>query len=79
MSTGPSRLSTDSVAPSAAATIGIVTVQCRSSPCRSKIGCGRCDDLQEQVTGRPAAGADLALAGQLDVRPVLDAGRDRAP
>src|SRR6202034_3596919 len=40
-------------------------------------------DLQEQVTGRSAARADLALAGQLDMRAVLDAGRDpyldRAP
>src|ERR1700730_879826 len=34
------------------------------------------DDLQEQVAGRAAAGADFALAGQLDVRAVLDARRD---
>src|SRR5690606_26134092 len=34
------------------------------------------DDLQEQVAGRAAAGADLALAGELDVRAVLDTGRD---
>src|SRR6185437_8648927 len=33
-------------------------------------------DLEEQVTGRAAAGADLAFAGELDVRPVFDAGRD---
>src|SRR4029077_18552820 len=31
-------------------------------------------DLKEQVAGRAAAGADLALAGQLDMRAVLDAG-----
>jgi hypothetical protein len=40
-------------------------------------------DLQEQVAGRAAARADLALPGQLDVGAVLDAGRDadldRAP
>src|SRR5690348_8041864 len=34
------------------------------------------DDLEEQVARRTAARADLALAGQLDVRAVLDAGRD---
>ena len=34
------------------------------------------DDLQEQVAGRAAAGAGLALAGQLDMGAVLDAGRD---
>ena len=33
-------------------------------------------DLEEQVAGRPSARADLALAGQLDVRAVLDTGRD---
>src|SRR5437667_9984217 len=33
-------------------------------------------DLEEQVAGRAAAGADLALAGQLDMRAVLDTGRD---
>src|SRR6516225_4650413 len=33
-------------------------------------------DLQEQVTGRAAARADLARAGQLDVGAVLDASRD---
>src|ERR1039457_7089140 len=33
-------------------------------------------DLEEQVTRRPAARADFALAGQLDVRAVLDPGRD---
>src|SRR5690606_37764910 len=41
------------------------------------------DDLQEEVAGGPSAGADLALAGELDVGAVLDAGRnpdlDRAP
>jgi hypothetical protein len=35
------------------------------------------DDLQEQVAGRAAARADFALAGQLDVRAVLDTGRIR--
>src|SRR5215471_8989357 len=34
------------------------------------------DDLKEQVAGRPATGADLPLARELDVRPVLDARRD---
>ena len=34
------------------------------------------DDLQEQVSRRAAAGADLALAGELDVRAVLDARGD---
>src|SRR6202034_3667967 len=34
--------------------------------------------LEEQVTGRAAARAGLALAGQLDVRAVLDAARDPA-
>src|SRR5690606_9355546 len=33
-------------------------------------------DLQEQVAGRPAAGADLALAGELDVDAVLHPGGD---
>src|SRR5215467_2532417 len=33
-------------------------------------------DLQEQVTRRATAGANLALAGQLDVRAVLDSGGD---
>src|SRR6516165_1718150 len=33
-------------------------------------------DLEEQVAGGAAARAGLTLAGQLDVRPVLDAGRD---
>src|SRR6185312_608199 len=33
-------------------------------------------DLEEQVAGRPAAGADLPLARELDMRPVLDARRD---
>src|ERR1035438_8823234 len=121
---GPSRVCTVSVVPSAAATIGIVTVQCRSSPWRSKIGCGSCTisrnrspagpppgpvspspaswicvpssppaaiqvvalaledrmrklhDLKKQVPSRPAAGPGLALAGQLDMRPVLHTCRD---
>src|SRR5260370_21897063 len=34
-------------------------------------------DPEEQATGRAAARADLALAGQLDMRSVLDAGRYR--
>src|SRR6202012_2435131 len=33
-------------------------------------------DLQEQVAGRATARADLTLTRQLDVRAVLDAGRD---
>ena len=33
-------------------------------------------DLEEQVPGGPAARTGLALPGQLDVRPVLDPGRD---
>src|SRR5512146_1887088 len=33
-------------------------------------------DLEEQVAGRSAAGPRLAFAGELDVRAVLDAGRD---
>src|SRR5207342_2415574 len=34
------------------------------------------DDLKEQVAGRPAPGADLSLARELDVGPVLDPRRD---
>ncbi|MDQ0713305.1 hypothetical protein QFZ55_002757 [Streptomyces luteogriseus] len=33
-------------------------------------------DLDVEVTGRTAAGADLALAGELDPRAVVDTGRD---
>ena len=33
-------------------------------------------DLDVEVAGRAAAGADLALAGQLDARALVDAGRD---
>ena len=55
-SAGPSRVSTCSVAPSAAATIGIVTVQCRSSPWRSKIGCGRCTISRNRSPGGPPPG-----------------------
>src|SRR6266487_36889 len=69
ISAGPSRLSTDSVAPSAAATLGIVTLPLED-------GVRALHDLEEQVAGRPPARADLAFAGQLDVRAVLDAGRD---
>ena len=40
-------------------------------------------DLDVQITGRAAAGPDLALAGEPDPHAVLDAGRhvdgDRAP
>jgi hypothetical protein len=39
-STWPSRVCSGSFVPSAAAVIGIVTVQCRSSPRRWKISCG---------------------------------------
>src|ERR1039457_867264 len=53
---GPSRVSTVRVAPSAAATIGIVTVQCRSSPCRSNIACGRCRISRNRSPGGPPPG-----------------------
>src|ERR1700749_1385367 len=76
MSAGPSRLSTDSVAPSAAATIGIVTVQWRSSPCRSKMACGRCTISRNRSPGGPPPAPDLAPAGQREVRAVLAARRD---
>src|SRR5581483_10146372 len=33
-------------------------------------------DLDVQVTGRTATGADLALTGELDPRAVVDTGRD---
>ncbi len=36
----------------------------------------RLGDLDVQVAGRAAAGADLALAGQLDAGAVVDTGRD---
>ena len=52
-----------SVVPSAAAVIGTVTVQCRSLPCRVKVGCGGDVDLDVQVAGRATARADLALLG----------------
>ena len=48
--------------PSAAAVIGSCTVQCRSSPSRVNARCSRSCDLDVQVAGRAAAGADLALA-----------------
>src|ERR1017187_7581658 len=53
---GPSRVCTVSVVPSAAATIGIVTVQCRSSPWRSKIGCGRCTISRNRSPAGPPPG-----------------------
>src|SRR5581483_11257172 len=53
MSAGPSSESTDSVAPNAAATIGIVTVQCRSSPCRSEIACCRWTTSRNRSPGGP--------------------------
>ena len=53
---GPSRDSTETVAPRAAATIGIVSVQCRSSPCRSKIGCGCCTTSRNRSPGGPPPG-----------------------
>ena len=63
-------------APSAAAVIGIVhrAVQVVAVPLEDRVR--PLDDLQEQVAGRAAAGADLALAGELDVGAVLDTGRD---
>ena len=65
-----------SVVPSAAAVIGTVTVQCRSLPCRVNVSCSRDPDLDVQVAGRAAAGADLALLGELDAGAGVDAGGD---
>src|ERR1700761_9635331 len=66
---GPSSDSTDTVAPRAAATIGIVSVQCRSSPCRSKIACGRCTTSRNRSPGGPPPGADPAVAVALGAGP----------
>ena len=74
--TSASRVGRVSAVPSAAAVIGSVTVQCRSLPCRVKVGVRRDVDLDVQVAGRTAAGADLALAGELDAGAGVDAGRD---
>ena len=60
--TSASRVGRVSTVPSAAAVIGSVTVQCRSLPWRVKVGVRRDVDLDVQVAGRAAAGADLALA-----------------
>ena len=72
----PSSVSSGTFVPSAAAVIGMVTVQCRSSPRRWKIGVRQLVDLDVQVAGGAAAGADLALARELDARAVVDTGRD---
>ena len=55
------------------------TVQCRSMPSRVKRSCGSSCDLDVQVAGGPAAGTDLALAGQPHPDAVADAGRDVRP
>src|SRR5262249_30919035 len=52
----PSSVSTDKVAPRAADTIGIVTVQWRSSPSRSKIGCARWTISRNRSPGGPPPG-----------------------
>ena len=78
----PSSVSSVTVVPSAAAVIGTATVQCRSSPSPGEDRVRPLDDLDVEVAGRAAAGADLALAGELDAGAVsTPAGifdRDRA-
>ncbi len=74
--TSASSVGSSSVVPSAAAVIGMVTVQCRSLPCRVKTSCARDVDLDVEVAGRPAARADLALVGELHPGAGVDAGRD---
>ena len=64
------------VVPSAAAVIGTVTWQSRSVLCRVKTGCVVDVHLDVEVAGRAAAGADLALAGELDPGAGVDAGGD---
>src|SRR5690606_26968459 len=49
-------------------------VEVGTAPCEDLVR--KRDDLQEQVAGRAATGADLALAGELDVGAVLDARGD---
>src|SRR4029077_18531004 len=75
-SLAPSSVSTDRVAPSAADTIGIVTVQWRSSPWRSKIACGRCTISRNRSPGGPPPGPTSPPPRELYMRPVLDARRD---
>ena len=73
---GPSRVSSDTDVPSAAAVIGTVdgAVQVVALPPEQRVR--PLDDLDEQVAGRAAAGAGLALAGELDPGAGVDAGRD---
>ena len=72
----PSKVSSLTVVPSAAAVIGSSTVQCRSSPRRWNVSCAADDDLDVEVARGAGAGADLALAGQLDAGAGVDAGGD---
>ena len=76
VTTSASRVGSVSVVPSAAAVIGTVTVQCRSLPCRVNVVVPGDVDLDVEVAGRAAAGADLALLGELDPGAGVDAGRD---
>ena len=75
-SSRPSSVSSGTLVPRAAAVIGMVTVQCRSSPRRWNVRVRQLVDLDVQVAGGAAAGADLALARELDAGAVVHTGRD---
>ena len=75
ISSVPSRVSSGTVVPSAAAVIGSVTraVQVVAAPLEDRVRA--LEDLDVQVTGGAVAGADLALAGELDAGAGVDARR----
>ena len=64
------------VVPSAAAVIGTRDVAAQVGAVAGEDRVRRDVDLDVQVTGRTAAGADLALVGELDAGAGVDAGRD---
>ena len=64
----PSSVSSVSVVPSAAAVIGTLERAVQVVTATGEDGVRTLDDLDVEVAGRAAAGADLALGGELDAR-----------
>ncbi len=74
--TEPSRVGTRNVVPSVASANVIGTVSVRSLPARPNSGCGRTRTVTKRSPARPAASTRRALAGDAQLRAVLDAGRN---